>query len=97
MGQNLFDKYTYLHFAVGVISYFWNISLLHIIVFHSIFELVENTTIGIYFIDHYITFWPGGKLKADSFINSFGDIFGAVLGWISAFYIETLDKKYNLY
>ena len=27
MGPKFFDQYTYLHFAVGIIAYFWNISL----------------------------------------------------------------------
>ena len=47
MGLKLFDQYTYLHFAVGIIAYFFNISILSWFAIHSIFELVENTNIGI--------------------------------------------------
>ena len=39
MGYQLFDKYTYLHFAMGIVAYFWNI-------LHTIFEIVENTQMG---------------------------------------------------
>jgi hypothetical protein len=39
----------------------------------------------------YIVFWPGGKPKSDSIINSVGDTFGAIIGWLSAYY---LDKKW---
>jgi len=29
MGKYFFDQYTILHFAVGIIAYFWNVSLLN--------------------------------------------------------------------
>ena len=51
MGHQLFDQYTYLHFAVGVIAYFWNISLVYWFVLHSIFEFVENTQMGVNIIN----------------------------------------------
>jgi len=88
MGKQLFDKYTYLHFAVGIVTYFWNISFTWMIIIHTLFEILENTPTGIYMIDKYITFWPGGKLYADSFINNIGDTIGAAVGWISAYYIS---------
>ena len=92
MGSKIFDKYTYLHFASGIIAYFWNISLINWLIIHSIFEFVENTKIGIYIIDKYISYWPGGKLKADSFINNIGETIGGVFGWISAYYISSFSK-----
>ena len=27
MGEKIFDKYSYLHFAVGIIAYYWQVSL----------------------------------------------------------------------
>lgn len=90
MGLQYFDKYTYLHFAVGIVVYFWNISLLNWIILHIIFELLENTQNGVYIINQYIKFWPGGKPKPDAIINSVGDFFGAVLGWLSAYYLDKL-------
>ena len=42
---------------------------------------------GMNIINKYITFWPGGKPRADTIINSFGDTIGAVIGWISAYYL----------
>jgi hypothetical protein len=39
MGFQFFDQYTYLHFAVGIIVYFWNISLLKWVIFHTVFEV----------------------------------------------------------
>ena len=32
MGFQFFDQYTYLHFAVGIITYFFNVSLLNLVV-----------------------------------------------------------------
>ena len=84
MGLQLFDQYTYLHFAVGIIAYFWNISLVDWFVLHSIFEFVENTQMGINIINKYIVFWPRGKPKPDSIMNRLGDTSGAILGWVSA-------------
>ena len=54
MGFQFFDQYTYLHFAVGIIVYFWNISLLNWVIFHTVFEILENTQIGLNIINQYI-------------------------------------------
>ena len=97
MGINLFDQYTYLHFATGIVAYFFNISLVSWFILHSIFELIENTNIGINIINIYLKFWPGGKPYKDSFINSIGDTFGTIIGWISAYVLNKYGKKYKLY
>jgi hypothetical protein len=97
MGFRCFDQYTYLHFAVGIVVYFWNISLLNLIILHTIFEFLENTQIGINIINQYIVFWPGGKPKSDTIINSVGDTIGSVLGWVSAYYLDKLGNNYKWY
>jgi hypothetical protein len=88
MGNKLFDKFTYLHFASGITTYYWNISFTWMLILHTIFEILENTSTGIHIIDNYITFWPGGKVRADSLINSIGDTIGVIIGWVSAYYIS---------
>tara|TARA_Y100001968_G_C19352694_1_gene715530 strand:+ start:391 stop:696 length:306 start_codon:yes stop_codon:yes gene_type:complete len=97
MGYLLFDQYTLLHFSTGVIAYFWNISFPLWIIIHVLFEIIENTKLGIYFINNYITFWPGGKPKADSLINIIGDNIGGIFGWQVANYLDKLGEKYNWY
>ena len=97
MGNLYFDQYTYLHFAVGIIVYFWNISLVNWFILHSVFEFVENTQTGINTINKYIVFWPGGKPKPDTIINSIGDTVGSILGWLSAFYLDKLGNNYGWY
>jgi len=92
MGYQLFDKYTYLHFAMGIVAYFWNISLPNWLILHTIFEIVENTQMGMNIINKYIVFWPGGKQNADSIINNVGDTLGAALGWLSAYYFSRYHK-----
>ena len=47
MGTNIIDKYSYLHFAVGIIFYYWNIDLFYSIILHTIFEIAENSSFGI--------------------------------------------------
>ena len=54
MGLNFADQYSLLHFAVGVVLYFWNIPLSLAIILHTIFEIVENTKMGMKFINTYI-------------------------------------------
>ena len=97
MGLKLIDQYTYLHFASGIIAYFWNLSLVQWIIFHTIFEYLENTKFGISIINKYFKIWPGGKPHADSFTNNIGDTMGTIVGWLSAYYIDKLGKKYGWY
>lgn len=85
MGQSTFDQFSLLHFASGVMAYFWGLPFVWWIVIHIVFEYVENTKIGMHFINKYISMWPGGKKNPDSFMNSMiGDNISAALGWIFA-------------
>jgi len=97
MGYKYFDRYTYLHFAMGVVVYFWNISLVNWVIIHTLFEFLENTQVGMNIINNYIVFWPGGKPTSDTFINNIGDTFGAILGWLSAYGLDRLGNYYKLY
>lgn len=97
MGYRFADQYSYLHFVVGATIFYWNISLFQWLVIHTIFEFLENTQTGIYIINNYITFWPGGKPEADTLINNIGDTFFAILGWLSALLITTQGEKCKLY
>jgi len=87
MGTKPYDKYTLLHFAVGIIAYFFDITLLSWILLHVIFEIVENSKYGVQFIDTYLTFWPGGKKSSDNIINSLSDIIFSVIGWLVAYLV----------
>lgn len=78
------DQYSLLHFAVGIISRYWNISFLWLLIIHAIFEFVENTAQGMYFINTWIPFWPGGKSHPDSVVNRVGDTMFSLIGWIVA-------------
>ena len=97
MGHKLIDQYTLLHIAVGVVVYFWDISLPIWFVIHTIFEIVENTPQGIDFINNTFTLWPGGKPRADNMINRIGDTIGAIIGWVLAYYVDEYGKKWQLY
>lgn len=99
MANQIFDQYTYLHFAVGVVVYFWGISLSSWIIIHTIYEVFEITPIGINFINTYFgKLWPGGgKHVAEPIINGVGDTLGAILGWLSAYYLDKLGAKYKWY
>ena len=97
MGKYFFYQYTYLHFASGIITYYWNISFKNWIILHTIFEILENTNFGMYIINNFIKLWPGGKGYKDSFINSLSDSLFAFLGWLSAYYLDKIGNKLNWY
>ena len=96
MGQNIFDQYSYLHFAVGIICYFWNIDFNKALLVHTIFEFSENTTIGIKFINNF-KMWPGGKPKSDSIINMIGDTIFFIIGFMSAMVLDRYGNKMGWY
>ena len=99
MRSKIFDQFTYLHFASGIISYFWGISFVLWLIVHSIYEYLETTQFGIYIINNYFgKIWPGGgKHKNEGFNNAIGDTIGAIFGWISAYYLDNLGNKYQWY
>ena len=43
MESRLLDQYTYLHFAVGIIVYFWGLSFTSWFIIHSLYEYIEIT------------------------------------------------------
>tara|TARA_B110000285_G_scaffold211166_1_gene253618 strand:+ start:995 stop:1285 length:291 start_codon:yes stop_codon:yes gene_type:complete len=86
MGVYFTDKFSLLHFATGIIVYYWNVSFLFWFIIHLLFEYIENTETGMYFINK-IKLWPGGKEKSDFMINRLGDQFYASIGWIIAYFV----------
>lgn len=90
MGVNFIDEYSLLHFAVGIVAFFWGIPFKLWILLHISFEYMENTKSGMSFINNELgNIWPGGKDYPDSFVNSMlGDNFFATLGWFIAYYVS---------
>jgi len=84
MGVLFTDKYSLLHFASGIVAYYWNVSFIAWFILHLIFELAENTETGMHYI-RKIKLWPGGKTHPDSWLNCTGDQFYSVLGWLFAY------------
>lgn len=98
MGVNFIDQFSLLHFAVGIVVYFWNISLLNWIIIHTIFELTENTEFGMKIINTvFKNIWPGGKNYADKPINIIGDSVFSILGWLFARTVDYQGNKLGLY
>ena len=97
MGNQLFDQYSVLHYATGIIAYFWGIPLNYWFIAHFAFEMVENTLYGMRFINDVLKYWPGGKPRADSIINIVGDNISALLGWFCAKKIEEIGKTRGWY
>jgi len=93
MGKRIFDQYSLLHFSVGVLAYFWSISFIGIILIHILFEFVENTKVGMNFINTYFTrWWPGGKEFSDSLENRISDTLFSGAGWLCSYF---LDRQYK--
>lgn len=92
MGDTIVDKFSLLHFLVGILFYTMNIDFYSTFLLHTLFELMENSAKGIFFIDTYLPFWPGGKRKADSMINTLSDTVLSMFGWGSAKMLITFYK-----
>tara|TARA_B100000963_G_C22320841_1_gene534318 strand:- start:300 stop:608 length:309 start_codon:yes stop_codon:yes gene_type:complete len=99
MSGQFLDQFTLLHFAVGIVVYFWGMSLPVWMGIHTCYEIFEVTPFGVYFINTYFgKLWPGeGKSLEEPTINAIGDTIGAFLGWTLAYYVAKLGKKYNWY
>lgn len=83
MGFSLLDQYSLLHFAAGVVAYFWAVPFWWWLAGHALFEYAENTPAGMAAINA-LPLWPGGKPAADSGRNILGDNLAAAAGWLAA-------------
>lgn len=97
MGNYWIDQYSLLHFAVGILLYFWGFSWQFTLFSHIVFEILENTALGMKFINTYFPFWPGGKPAADSLLNSVTDTLFSLLGWTLSFYADAFSDFHHLY
>jgi hypothetical protein len=88
MGKYFADQFSLLHFAVGIMVYFWSVPLIAWIGLHILFELIENSDWGMNIINNWLKIWPGGKPYADTPLNMVGDTVFAALGWILAYYLD---------
>jgi len=88
MGVHLLDQYSLLHFASGVIAYFWHVPFVAWFIIHLVFEVVENTQAGMDVINSF-PLWPGGKPEADTHLNMAGDQLSAMVGWVAAYALDT--------
>ena len=93
MGKLFLDQYSLLHFAIGIVAYFWGISSIHWNVIHMLFEVLENTEIGMNMINTIFVIWPGGKNYSDSYINNVGDLIFGYLGWLIASLLDNYGNR----
>lgn len=97
MGQHFVDQYSLLHFATGIVAYFFGMDWVIFLVIHTLFEWAENTQNGMFVINTYLPLWPGGKPSADSILNRVGDTVAAMLGWFVAYIVMELGKRKKWY
>lgn len=99
MGVYFFDTYSILHFAVGIIAYYWGMSLGWWSIINLIYECLDN--IFLLNVLKKISIWPGGKKARDTLKNSLGDFVFGILGWFVAalldMYIETNSLDLEIY
>ncbi len=88
MGKKFVDKFSLLHFCVGVVAYYLGVPFILWVLFHICFEIIENSPSSVFFIQTYFNFfWPGGKHEPDTPINMFGDNIFAILGWLTPYFL----------
>ena len=92
----MFDQFSLLHFAAGVVAYFWGVEFWLFLALHILFEWAENTATGMQFI-RALPLWPGGKTVADAAVNRIGDVISGQLGWAAAFLLDREGEKRKWY
>jgi hypothetical protein len=97
MGIYFTDQFSLLHFASGIVAYYWNISFIHWFLLHAIYEILQNSAAGISFINNKLKVWPGGKLGPDSLLNIIGDQFYGMAGWLFAHIMIHVFYRGKLY
>ena len=100
MESQFLDQYTYLHFATGILFYFWGFSLTNTLLLHSFYEYFEITDFGTNVINVLFgDIWPGGgkHITVHFVYNGIGDTVGVLLGWITSYYLDKLGDEYGWY
>lgn len=102
MGKQFADQYSFLHFCVGSVAYYWNLSLRDAFILHLFFEIMENTPLGMkiinkFFVRNHGVGWPGGKDRADGLLNIVGDNIFFTAGWITARQLDLLGNRRGWY
>ena len=97
MGNQLLDQYSLLHYASGVVAYYWGLKPLTFFLSHLAFEIGENTTLGMKFINQHLTWWPGGKPRADTLTNMVGDNLSAAAGYWCAYFLDSYGIRQGWY
>ena len=69
MGLLFADQYSILHFSVGSVAYFWNINFIPALFLHTVFELTENTQMGMKLINDYFES-ETDLIKSNTLLNS---------------------------
>jgi hypothetical protein len=89
MGTKPMDRFSFLHVATGIVSYYLGISLKWWTILNIAYEIIDNTNCFMYIVNNYIpNIWPGGKPGPDTIINSMGDILSSIFGWYIAYMIN---------
>lgn len=88
MGTNIFDKYSIFHATVGMLMSLLGLEWYIVLILHTIFEIVENTHTAGKIIRKYLWWWPGGKVKPDSVLNTIGDTISVMLGWLVGYLLS---------
>jgi len=92
MGRTLFDRFTFLHMFSGYLAYHVGFSEVQWLLFHTAFEILENSPSGVAFL-RQVTFWPGGKTHPDAWINVLGDTVGTWVGFRLAQWMDPSAVK----
>lgn len=102
MGYLIADQFTLLHFAVGIIAYFWYFRFWTAFGFHFAFELFENTSVGMALVNKYfpkggLFRWPGDKVAPDSWLNFIGDNGAFAVGYIISKLLDEASNRQGWY
>ena len=96
--SKIIDRNTYLHFAAGIIAYYWGFTLIDWLILHILLDLFQRTKLGKKVTKIFARIWPEpSDLSSETYLNVLGDSAFAVLGWVSAYLLDKFLQKIGMY
>ena len=68
--SKIYDRNTYLHFAAGIIAYYWGFTLIECISIDVLLDIFQRTELGKKVTKFFLRIWPeSGYLNSETYLN----------------------------
>lgn len=90
-----YDQFSWAHLAAGIIVYYMGITFEQWFWLHLLFEIVENGSMSRKMAQKYIPKFGWDSPIQDTIINTIGDQVFAIIGWLIAYFVNTVLFKHK--